>query len=65
LHASKKKACAWDSAANKKIGRHITKYAKGVETKCFWQFSEPISPHLAAPKTLVSLDSPIFVDFEA
>ncbi|KAA8895757.1 onanonoxo-7-onima-8-eninoihtemlysoneda [Sphaerosporella brunnea] len=30
---------------------HITRFVKGVETKCFWQFKEPISPHLAAPQT--------------
>jgi dethiobiotin synthetase/adenosylmethionine--8-amino-7-oxononanoate aminotransferase len=46
-------------------GRHITKYVKGVETKCFWQFADPISPHLAAPKSSVSPLSPLFVDFEA
>jgi len=35
--------------------RHVRKYAKDVETRCLWQFDAPISPHLAAPKTPVSL----------
>lgn len=35
---------------NEADDRHISRYAPGVVSKCISQFSEPISPHLAAKK---------------
>nr|KMM65182.1 adenosylmethionine-8-amino-7-oxononanoate aminotransferase [Coccidioides posadasii RMSCC 3488] len=28
--------------------RHISRFARGISTKCLYQFDEPVSPHLAA-----------------
>lgn len=33
---------------NEADDRHITRFAPGVVSKCLTQFSEPVSPHLAA-----------------
>ncbi|KPI39574.1 Bifunctional dethiobiotin synthetase/7,8-diamino-pelargonic acid aminotransferase, mitochondrial [Cyphellophora attinorum] len=37
--------------------RHISKFAPGVLSKCLTQFSEPVSPHLAAQRDSATPDS--------
>jgi bifunctional dethiobiotin synthetase / adenosylmethionine---8-amino-7-oxononanoate aminotransferase len=35
--------------------RHISRFAPGVLSKCLTQFSEPVSPHLAAQRDSAAL----------
>src|SRR3954451_21444832 len=37
-----------DYLLNAHVSRHITRYTSGVVSKCLSQFSDPLSPHLAA-----------------
>ncbi|WEW58247.1 hypothetical protein PRK78_003715 [Emydomyces testavorans] len=39
--------------------RHISRFAKGISTKCLYQFDEPVSPHLAARQKLCPHDGEI------
>ncbi|EEP76395.1 conserved hypothetical protein [Uncinocarpus reesii 1704] len=39
--------------------RHISRYAKGISTRCLYQFDDPVSPHLAARTKLCPPDSEI------
>jgi dethiobiotin synthetase/adenosylmethionine--8-amino-7-oxononanoate aminotransferase len=40
---------------------HVTRFAKGVETRCLWQFGEAVSPHIAASVGKNSREVIIFV----
>src|SRR5580704_17365564 len=37
-----------DCLLNTHAARHITRYTSGVVSQCLSQFSDPVSPHLAA-----------------
>src|ERR1700733_481847 len=40
--------CCRGYLLNTHLARHITRYTSGVVSQCLSQFSDPVSPHLAA-----------------